>query len=187
MDEKSTQELRTISDELGVDLLAMITKTAEQRKSELDGKVDHKSADAAQPVTQPPAPVESAPIAPSGTEQKSESVQSQVITDAQLNALLPQIAKVFGMDSLSQKFGELQDTLTKQQGEVAALRTELAELRQADEKRLEDRAQQLPSFESFSWLRPSQSPTTVLTSADGKLKAAGPRVPPAIARLSEAE
>ena len=188
MDEKSTLELRAISDEVGVDLLAMITRTAEQRKSELDATVDHKST-VVQSDAQPVAPVESVtPTVDSGTpapvsEHKSEQIVG--ITEAQLAAILPQIAKSFGLDNLSQQFTEVRDTLTKQQGEVAALRSELSELKQADEKRLEDKAQSLPNFESFSWLRPSTAPQTLLTSADGRLKSAGPRVPAAITRLSE--
>lgn len=181
MDEKSSAELRAIGDEIGVDLTTLITKTAEQRKSELDATVDHKST-TVQTDAQPVASVEPAPVAAS-TESKERPAEPSTLTEAQV----AQIAKAFGMDALSQKFNEVLDSLKKQQTEVAALTSELAELKQADAKRLEEKAQQLPNFESFSWLRPSQSTQTLLTSDDAKLKTAGPRVPPAIARLSEAE
>ena len=186
MDDKSVQELKVIGDEVGIDLLSLITKTAEQRKSELDGKVDHKSTEV-QPVAQTtaPAPAEVAPVAASAepitpSEQKSDQ---PLITDAQLTTIADKLATAFGLQKLSDTLSGLQDALTKQQGEVAAIQKTVAEQKEADEKRLAEKAQSLPNFESFSWLRPSTSPTTLM-AADDKLKSAKPRIPEAITRLS---
>jgi hypothetical protein len=205
MDEKSRAELRAISADIGEDLESLINTTAEQRKSELDGVVEHKATDAdAAPEPEQPVESDAPPLDTGSTTEKaqdetpetpappvSEPAAPVTLSDEHIAAVITKAAEVFGLASLSDTIANLNakiETLEKQQGDIAA---QVSKLSESDEKKVAEKVQSLPNFgpASFSWLRPSQAAQTVLTDNDADLKRAASKgkVPEALVRLAQSQ
>ncbi len=124
-------------------------------------------------------------------EQFVKTVVEQVAS-----SLITKVSETFGMESLSETISSLRDglqqtqaVLDKQQSSLSELTEQLAELKRSDEDRLAEKEARLPKYgpNIFSWQRPSQSETTVLSPNDQLAKSAPTysKVPEAVARLSE--
>jgi hypothetical protein len=177
MDDKATAELNAISEEVGTDLVALVTQTAEQKKSELDSTVDHKEVDS-EPETkeaitksEPEPDIGSVELQASEPEQATSDESKQVLVTEIVNA----VKEAFGMDSLSEQFASQQQDVAEIKSAVEALTGKVATLEQTDETRVAEAVRTLPKYDAFSWMRASKDESTLLNDSD-ELTDAGPKI-----------
>lgn len=159
MNDKQSAALRAIGEEVGINLVELVTKVGEQKRAEIDDFVEHKSKE-----TDQIEPTESEPAVKSGELQASEEgTQEANVTVAAITAA---VVEALQMESLSDTLKSIEDNGAKVTGELVALTERVAELEQTDEKKLAERT---PSLPQMHWFQASQAKATILTAEEDKL------------------
>lgn len=180
MNDKQKEAFEAIGEELGIDLVALVTAEGRQMKEALEGRVEHKSSgeeQVPQQTSEGESPVLNSEVV-SALAKLVTSSEPEPTDGKGSDGIVTQVVKALQLE-------ELDTVLTDIATRLKALEEAMVQAQETSEHRA---AEQVAAMPRFSWFQASQAAETILdptkSKEDAALKSARPQVPVAVQAIS---